>query len=76
MIAFGKTKTEAGNRISEGLGLLNSFFREREDWQEEATRYLESRGVEYQIRTENDAGIETDDGLETVEMSMSFGSVA
>ena len=67
MIAFGKTKTEAGKHISEGLELLNSFFHERVNWQAEVIRYLESRGVEYQIRTEND------DALETVEIPMSFG---
>lgn len=67
MIAFGKTKTEAEKHISEGIDLLNSHFRERVNWQEEVIRYLEARGVEYRIRTEDD------DALETVEIPMRFG---
>ena len=69
MIALGKTKAEAEKRIAEGLELLSSFFSERPDGREEAIRYLESRGIEYRIRAEND------DALETVEMPMSFGVV-
>ena len=67
MIAFGKTKAEAEKRIGEGLELLGAFFSERSDGRDEAIRYLESRGIEYRIRAENE------DALETVEISMSFG---
>ena len=70
MVAWGKTRGEAQRRLMEGLELLNSFFQERPGGHEEAVKYLESRGVEFQIRSEDDAE------PETTEILMSFGVAA
>ena len=67
MITTGRTRAEAQRRISEGLELLSSFFRERPDGRKEAIRYLESRAIEFQIR------IEGDEEPEPAEIPMSFG---
>ena len=67
MVAFGKTRAEAEGRIREYCDSLGSFFREREDWPQEAERYLTSRGVNYRVRVEDDGD------LEAVELPVSFG---
>ena len=60
VVARGKTRGEAQRRVMEGLELLNTFFQERPRGREEAVRYLETRGVEFQIRSEDDEEPETD----------------
>ncbi len=67
MVAWGKTRGEAQRRVMEGLDLLNSFFQERSGGHEEAVKYLESRGVGFQIRSEYD------EEPEATEILMSFG---
>ena len=67
MVARGKTRGEAQRRVMEGLELLNSFFQERPDGHEEAIKYLESCGVEFQIRSADD------EEPEPTEILMSFG---